>query len=121
MSVVDRSTNGVYDQDLLTAIRTGAGLPAVRVATTSIATRAPTAAAIFTTVSNGSIHATYVAKEYGKVHVTLTNLLGETIWSSAANAQAGMNSLDIPATQRGLAVLRIQQGNTTQQEKVYCP
>ena len=121
MSVIDRATNGVFDQDLLTALRTGAGLPAVRVATTSLAARIPEATGLQATVSNGSIHVAYPAEESGKVQVTVTNLLGETLWSGSANAQTGTNTFNLPVTQRGLTVLRIQQGNHSQQVKVYCP
>ena len=121
MSVIDRSNNTVYDQDLLTAIRTGAGLPATRTATTSLEPRAPTAPALLATGSHGSIHATILGKRSGKVQLTLTNVRGESISSHSTEARVGMNAFDIPVPQRGLVVLRIRQEDATYQSEVYCP
>ncbi len=75
---------------------------------------------IHTAVSNGFIRTTWFAKTSGTVKVDMKDLQGKTVFSRSLNANAGMNTLTIPANYHGVMFLQIQQGDKKYAGKVIC-
>jgi hypothetical protein len=88
---------------------------------TGIALRGSNSSALVTSVANGKVRTSFAAPEAGLAQVTLTNLLGETVWSHSFAAQAGLNSVEIPSNLRGLGLLQVRMGDRNLTGKVYCP
>ncbi len=71
-------------------------------------------------ISNSIIHTTWNAPVSGNVKIVLRDLQGRTLYSSMVRANAGINSLKIPAGYKGMVLLQIQQGIRKFTGKVVC-
>jgi hypothetical protein len=64
--------------------------------------------ALRTVVSEGMIRASFQAVSAGDVQVTVKDLQGRTLLSRSVRAEAGMNSLELPASHRGVLLVHLQ-------------
>lgn len=108
-TIFDRPNTKVYDQDILTAIMTGA-----KTSFYGTVSAQPRVAAVaqpirISSVGSGSL-ATWSASDAGFAKATLRDAQGRTLWSRSVKVDAGANSLALPSTGAGIAFLRIEQG-----------
>ncbi len=120
MTIFDRKTGAVYDQDLLNAIRS-AGLSNVQewkaatinqINNSAMLSSNPFRANTFmTSAANGKLIVSFPGIAAGAAYVTVKSLLGKTLLSRSINGSTGHTWITIPIEYRGLMILQIQQGS----------
>jgi len=117
MTIINRETATVYDQDIMNGLLSGWG-PTAAV----LPGQEPVAAQRLAVESRaGILHATWVASVAGPAKLVVSDLQGRTLGSRTVQAQAGLNSVDIPASHPGAAIVRVRQGDRQETSAVGVP
>jgi hypothetical protein len=110
MTVFNRTNATVFDQDLLNAMMNGAKTPfygAISVAEPrSSIVQKP---GINLSRSKDVLTASWLSAGQGNTRVSLKNLMGKTIWSRTFGAETGLQTITIPSTLNGIALLQLDQ------------
>lgn len=102
-TIIDRDNAKVYDVDLMNAMRAGWDMGAVSVEARG--SSKPSSLQL-----TGS-RATYLAEAAAPATVSLKDVQGRTLWSRTFAGKAGQNTVELPASHKGLSIVQIRQGD----------
>jgi hypothetical protein len=116
MTIINRETATVYDQDIMTGLLTGWGV-------TGIGPRGERAVAqrLAVDAEDGGLLANYQTPVAGPAKMVVSDVRGRILWSRSFQAQAGLNSVDLPTAHAGLVVVRVRQGEQQESASILLP
>jgi hypothetical protein len=117
MTIINRQTATVYDQDIMNGLLSGWG-PTAAV----IPAREPVDAQRLAVESRaGTLHATWVASVEGPAKLVVSDLQGRALGSRSIQSGQGLNSVDIPPSRPGVAIVRVRQGDQQEASAIEVP